>query len=52
MSCDEFKHLCRKIWVLLVWIDPKREIKESVVIMMKAKNTYIECTPETKIFQR
>ena len=44
MNYDEFKELCRKSWEedynYFILIDLKREIKENIVFVMKAKNVY------------
>ena len=41
MSYDQFKQLCRKSWkrniIIFVLIDVKREIKEDIVFVIKAK---------------
>ena len=54
MNYDEFKDLCRKSWeedYNFIYIDrPKKEIKENIGFVMKAKKTYIEATPQTKLF--
>ena len=39
-----------KIMTIFVLIDLKREIKEDIVFVMKAKKTYIEATLQTKPF--
>ena len=39
-----------KIIISFELIDPKREIKEDIVKVLKAKKTYIEATPQTKDF--
>ena len=39
-----------KIIIIFVLIDLKREIEEDIVFVMRVKNTYIECIPETNPF--
>ena len=53
-SNDEFKELCRKSWeedynYLCIDRSKKRD-QGRYCIFNKRKNTYIECTPETKAF--
>ena len=54
MSYDEFKELCRKSWeedynYLCIDRSKKRDWGR-YFISNESKNTYIECTPETKLF--
>ena len=39
----------KKIITIFILIDLKRKIKENIVFVMKAKKTYIEATPQTKL---
>ena len=41
----------KKIITIFILIDLKREIKENIVLVMKAKKTYLDATPQTKPFQ-
>ena len=54
MSYDEFKELCRKSWeedYNYLCIDrSKKKDQGRYCICNERKNTYIECTPETKHF--
>ena len=54
MSYDEFKELCRKSWeedsnYLCIDRSKKRD-QGRYCICNENKNTYINCTPETKPF--
>ena len=40
----------KKIIIIFVLINLKREIEEDIVFVMKAKKTYTEATPQTKDF--
>ena len=52
MSYDEFRELCKKSWeedYNYLCIDrSKKKEQERYCICNESKNTYIECTPETK----
>ena len=54
MSYDEFKELCRKPWEedynYLCINRSKKKKQERYCFCNESKNTYIECTPETKLF--
>ena len=54
MSYDEFKELCRKSWeedYNYLYIDrSKRRDQGRYCIYNESKNSYFECTPETKPF--
>ena len=54
MRDDELKELCRKAWeedCNYLFIDKSKEKEqERYCICNESKNTYIECTPETKPF--
>ena len=54
MSYDEFKELCRKSWKedynYLCFDRSKKRDQGRDWICNESKNTFIECTPETKSF--
>ena len=54
MSYDEFKELCRKTWEqdynYLCNDRSKKRDQGRYCIYNESKNSYIECTPETKPF--
>ena len=54
MSYDEFKELCRKSWeddYNYLYIDrSKKRDQRKYCICNESKNTYLEATPQTKLF--
>ena len=54
-SYDEFKQLCGKSWeeeYIYLFIDSSKKRDEGrYCICNESKNTYIECTPQTKAFR-
>ena len=54
MNYDEFKHLCRKSWeedYNHLYIDrSKKRDQGKFCICNESKKTYIESTPQTKLF--
>ena len=55
MNYDEFKEICRKSWeedYKYLYTDRSKKIDQGkFCICNKNKNSYIECTPETKPFK-
>ena len=52
---DEYKEICRKSWeeeYNYLSIDRSKQRDQArYCICNESKNTYLECTPETKLFQ-